>query len=106
MKVPWKFARKCCFCKKNKNLLFIPDYGIYGEEHSRFAYHEKCLQKISTDPEKYGHIEVDLALHIIDLIKIYEKAIEQVKNNKKEKDKLLQEYSDRIPWWELEKFKL
>jgi hypothetical protein len=106
VKVPWTVGRKCCLCKKGGELLFIPEYGIYGEEMSKYAYHEKCIQKISSEPEKYGHKLVDLCLHIVDLIETHTKHLKELKDIYSLKEEKLREYSKRIPWWELEKFRV
>lgn len=104
MKIPWKIPKKCCLCKqRDENTLCIPDYGVYNEE--MVYYHEKCLERISSDPEQYGHNQIDLALHITELIEQHNKQLEEVQNDRKKKDELLKKYSSRIPWWELEKFK-
>ena len=78
---------KCCFCKKNKGVLTsVHEYGIYGEVGKRIFFHEQCMEQIEMEPEKFGHINADMAIKIHDLMnknsKQNECIIEQfVKNN-------------------------
>lgn len=59
---------KCCFCENKSGVIqSVHHYGIYGEVGKRIFYHDKCLEMIECEPEKFGHLIVDMAIHINDL---------------------------------------
>jgi len=59
---------KCYFCGSKGGLFHsIHDYGIYGDVGKRIFYHPECLEMVETDPERFGHIMADKALHIGEL---------------------------------------
>jgi len=62
---------KCCICGIKADydeVMFLErERGIYGDtEH--YTYHQSCLEKVLSDPEKYGSPILDKAVHIVDLI--------------------------------------
>lgn len=77
-------GNKCCLCgERSKNLESVNGYGIYHT--SRRYYHRTCLQEITCDPEHYKHIQVDMAINILDKLKIEkEKAILRNKQFKRQ----------------------
>ena len=61
-------GQKCCLCgERSKNLDSVCGYGIYGSR--RKYYHRACLKDITCDPEHYKHIQVDMAIGILDKLK-------------------------------------
>lgn len=105
MPLPWEFMRRCSFCKKRRNLSFVLAYGIYGQcAFQKYAYHNKCLEKVMEDPEKYGHKLVDKALEIVDAIKKDNDLKGYTFEKLKEKSRILKEEFNKIPWWKLEKY--
>ena len=64
-----KFTKRCIFCKGTDGVKYIEAFGIYGVLVSGNWYHEKCLNEIVCEPEKYPSIVVDRAIDIIDRIK-------------------------------------
>lgn len=80
---------KCYFCSAKGGLFHsVHDYGIYGDVGGRIFYHPECLEMVEVDPEKFGHILTDKAIHIHELkernIKVNE-GLEEVLKNKVEK---------------------
>ena len=92
MEDPFKKYRKCQFCRQRDSaLLYVPRRGIYGGAGWFYAYHKSCLRDVACDPEKYSSILVDMAVEIIDLIKVWKKDEERQKKDVKEKCKFLKE---------------
>jgi len=62
----WTIGKlKCYFCKDKDGLFHsVCDYGIYGDVGKRINYHPECLKMIEVDPERFGHIQADKAIHI------------------------------------------
>ena len=62
---------KCCFCGKiNGVIQSVHGYGIYGEDiNKRIFFHDKCLEMVEYDPEKFGNSIVDIAIYINELKK-------------------------------------
>jgi len=59
---------KCYFCGKKTGFFHaVHQYGIYGELGKRIFYHPECLEMIEVDPERFGHILANRALHIGEL---------------------------------------
>jgi len=59
---------KCYFCGAKGGLFHsVHDYGIYGDVGKRIFYHSECLEMVEIEPEKFGHILTDRAIHIHEL---------------------------------------
>jgi hypothetical protein len=82
----FKHFRKCFLCGQGgSELKKVPQYGIYGKINKYYAYHPACLKLVLCDPERYNHKKVDMALHIVNLIKDCEKEKEEILTAKKER---------------------
>lgn len=80
---------KCCFCNKKNGLLqSVHEYGIYADDiGKRIFYHLECLKMVEVSPEKFGHILMDMAIHINDL---------QKENIEKCNSKLVEEFEKKV----------
>ena len=59
---------KCFFCSGKAGFFHsVHAYGIYGDVGKRLFYHPECLEMIEQEPEKFGHILADKAIHINEL---------------------------------------
>lgn len=82
---------KCYFCEEKKGFFHsVHAYGIYGEMGKRIYYHPECLEMVEIEPETFGSIMMDKALHINELkqrnLKNHNSYI--VKKHKEKVDKL------------------
>jgi hypothetical protein len=99
--MPWFGSKKpsCYFCELQRGLFHsVHDVGIYGEMGQRLHYHPECLEMVETDPETFGHIMMDKALHINELRKTDLRRINSklVKDYKKKVEKLHQINFERM----------
>ena len=81
-------GHKCVICgERDKNLESVGDYGIYHNTQKYF--HRSCIKEITCDPEHFKHIQVDMAISIIEkLEEDNKKVIKRRKNFKKSCEKL------------------
>ena len=71
-------SKKCVFCGSRVGTKYVPVFGIYREFEAGNWYHDKCLQKVACEPEKHERF-VDLAIDMIDRIKIMKREEESAK---------------------------
>ena len=74
------FKPKCVFCGQKKGFFHsVHKYGIYGSDlGKRYYYHPECFRLVENEPEKFGHIMLDMVLHLAEL----ERACKEKENSK------------------------
>ena len=74
-------TKRCIFCGNRDGVVYVPDYGIYGETGVGNYYHQKCLKEVMCEPEKYETHVVDMATDIVDRIK----TTDEIKESERER---------------------
>jgi hypothetical protein len=88
---------KCCFCQSDRGMIrSVCEHGIYGEQGKRLFFHQECLEMIEMEPEKYGNINVDMAIYINNLIEVWSKKINLVEEFQEKLTKLRQQSFSRM----------
>lgn len=66
----FKVFKGCFFCHKKKNLITHSKTGRIYEGFEYHYYHKDCLNSILKNPEQFTSRQVDMAIEIVDQIKI------------------------------------
>ena len=87
------FTKRCIFCKsKGGEIKYVPAYGIYRDTMFGNWYHDSCLMEVACTPGKYNSRTIDMAVDIIDRIKMQKEIAKDLKERMSKKCSYLKQH--------------